>query len=84
MMLRPRDSHDQRLLDEKLEITPTPTDIRQTRDAFENHVRIVRFADRAKELRFASTIRLDHSHLDIDDLKIEECARSLSVQLQRA
>lgn len=76
MMLRPRDSHDQRLLDEKLEISPTPTHIRQTRDALENHVRIVRFADRAKELRFASTIRLDHSHLDIHDLRIEECARS--------
>src|SRR5208282_4807051 len=77
MMLRPRDSHDQRLLDEKLEITPTPIDTRLTRDAFENHVRIVRFAERAKELRFASTIRVEHFHIHIDDLKIEECARAL-------
>ena len=38
MMLRPRDSHDQRVIDEKLVITPTPTNIRQTRDAFDNHV----------------------------------------------
>ena len=28
MMLRPRDSHDQRLLDAQLVITPEPTDIR--------------------------------------------------------
>ena len=77
MMLRPRDSHDQRLLDEKLEITPTPIDTRLTRDAFENHVRIVRFAGRAKELRFASTIRLEHSHLEIHDLKIDETANAV-------
>jgi transglutaminase-like putative cysteine protease len=76
MMLRPRDSHDQRLIDAKLVITPTPRDIRQTRDAFDNHVHIACFAERAKELRFASAIRLEHSHLDIHDLKIEECARA--------
>ncbi len=75
MMLRPRDSHDQRVIDAKLEITPAPTAIRHTRDAFENHVHVARFADRAKELRFASTIHLDHSHLDIEELEIEECAR---------
>jgi len=77
MMLRPRDSHDQRLLEEKLEITPTPIDIRLTRDAFENHVRIVRFAARAKELRFASTIRLEHSPIGINDLKIDERANAV-------
>jgi len=30
---------------------------------------------RAKELRFDSTVRLDHSHADIHDLDIEELAR---------
>jgi len=77
MMLRPRDSHDQRLLEEKLVITPTPTQIRRLRDAFENHVQIVRFAHRAKLLRFASTIRLEHSPMEIRDLQMEEGARSL-------
>ena len=76
MMLRPRDGHDQRLVDANLVITPTPTSIRRTRDAFDNHVDIVRFAARAKELRFDSTIRLDHSPADIRDLDIEEFARA--------
>ena len=76
MMLRPRESHDQSLIDAKLVITPTPTHIRRTQDAFGNHVDIARFAGRAKELRFDSTIRLDHSHADIHDLDIEEFART--------
>src|SRR5260370_12003815 len=75
MMLRPRDSHDQSLIDARLLITPTPTNIRRARDAFDNHVDIARFAGRAKELRFDSTVRLDHSHADIHDLDIEEFAR---------
>jgi transglutaminase-like putative cysteine protease len=76
MMLRPRDSHDQSLIDAKLVISPTPTNIRRKRDAFDNHVDIARFAGHAKELRFDSTIRLDHSHTDIHDLDIEEFARA--------
>ncbi|HKN00662.1 MAG TPA: transglutaminase family protein [Candidatus Binataceae bacterium] len=76
MMLRPRDSHDQSLIDAKVVITPTPTNIRRTKDAYGNHVDIARFAGRARELQFDSTIRLDHSHTDIDDLDIEEFARA--------
>jgi len=76
MMLRPRDSSDQRLIDAKIVITPTPARIRRTLDAFGNHVDIARFAGRTKELRFESTVRLDHSHRDIHDLRIEEFART--------
>jgi transglutaminase-like putative cysteine protease len=76
MMLRPRDSHDQRLLDAKLVITPRPAGIRRTHDAFDNHVDIASFAGRAKELRFAGTFRVEHSHINIEDLRIEEFARS--------
>jgi transglutaminase-like putative cysteine protease len=76
MMMRPRDSHDQSLIEAKLVITPTPISIRRAQDAFGNHLDIVSFADRAQELRFESTIRLDHSHADIDDDDIEESARN--------
>src|SRR6202045_632942 len=75
MMLRPRESHDQRVLESKLEISPKPTDLRWIRDVFGNHVAIARFADRAEALRFDSTIRLDHSPADIVDLDIEDSAR---------
>jgi transglutaminase-like putative cysteine protease len=76
MMLRPRDGYDQAVIDAKIVITPTPTSIRRTQDAFGNHVDVAHFADRAKKLRFESTVHLDHSHADFRDLDIEECART--------
>src|SRR5437588_12041293 len=76
MMLRPRESHDQRLLESKLEITPKPRNLRWIQDAFGNYVAIGRFAGRAEALRFDSTIRLDHSPADIVDMDIEEFARA--------
>jgi transglutaminase-like putative cysteine protease len=60
MMLRPRDDGDQKVLDIALDITPGPTEIAWTQDCFGNHVATVRFADRARELRFESTICVDH------------------------
>jgi transglutaminase-like putative cysteine protease len=76
MMLRPRDSHDQRLIDARLVITPKPAHLRRTQDAHGNHVDIARFARRAKKLRFESTVRLDHSHADIHDAHVEPFART--------
>ena len=76
MMLCPLQSHDQSLLAAKLVITPTPTNVRRTHDAFGNRVDIARFARRAEELRFESTVRLDQSYTDIQDLDIEEFART--------
>jgi transglutaminase-like putative cysteine protease len=75
MMLRPRDSYDQKLLDAKLAITPEPTDIRWVHDVFGNCVAIARFAGRASELRFESIIRLDHSPTNALDFQIEEYAK---------
>jgi transglutaminase-like putative cysteine protease len=75
MMLRPRDSHDQRLLEAKLTITPEPTDIRWLHDVFGNCVAIARFAGRAAELRFESVIRLNQSPTNVLDFQIEEYAK---------
>jgi transglutaminase-like putative cysteine protease len=75
MMLRPRDSHDQKLLDAKLVITPEPADIRWVLDVFGNCVAIARFAGRAQELRIESMIRLDHSATNVLDFQIEEYAK---------
>ena len=74
MMLRPRDSYDQRLLDSKLVIRPEPADIRWVHDVFGNCVAIARFSGRAEELRFESVIRLDHSATNALDFQIEEYA----------
>jgi len=75
MMLRPRDSYDQKLLDATFAITPKPTDIRWVHDVFGNCVAIARFAGRAQELCFESVIRLDHSRSNGLDFQIEEYAK---------
>ena len=81
LMLRPRDSHDQRIIEARLEIIPEPRNLRFVQDAFGNHVGIARFSGRSKELRFESTVRLEHSPLDTADLEIEDAARTFSARL---
>jgi len=68
MMLRPRDSHDQRVIEARLRIDPEPRSLRFVQDAFGNHVGIARFSGRAKNLRFESVVRLEHSPLDAASL----------------
>jgi len=70
LMFRPRDSWDQRLLEAKLDIAPHPSSVRWVHDVFGNCVTVVQFARRAKELRFESTIRLDHSPIPPLDFPI--------------
>ncbi len=60
VMFRPRDSYDQRLLAADLVVTPTPASMHWMHDVFGNCVAIVCFSGRARELRFESTIRLEH------------------------
>ena len=76
MMLRPRDDDDQKVLESELTITPEPSELTWTRDGFGNHVAIARFAGRATELRFDSTIRLDHVPTGLHPAGIAESART--------
>jgi transglutaminase-like putative cysteine protease len=75
-MLRPRDDEDQKVLESELEITPGPSELSWTRDVFGNHVTTARFENRASELRFESTIRLDHTPAGFGEADIEEFART--------
>src|SRR5205085_8064313 len=75
MMLRPRDSYDQRLIEATLDITPEPAEIRWLHDVFGNCVAIARFSGSAPELRFDSTIRLDHSPTNALDFELEDYAK---------
>ena len=61
MMLRPRDDRDQTVLQSELAITPEPSHIAWTQDAFGNHVATAHFAERAAVLHFESKIRVDHA-----------------------
>ena len=76
MMLRPRDDDDQKVLEAQLKITPGPSHLVWTQDIFGNHVATARFADRASELRFESTIRVDQAPAGFRAADIMEFART--------
>jgi transglutaminase-like putative cysteine protease len=77
MMLRPRDSHDQKVIEASLDISPEPSSLRFTEDAFGNHVAIARFDGSATELCFESIVSLEHSPAPAADL--DEAAGSFPV-----
>jgi transglutaminase-like putative cysteine protease len=76
MMLRPRDSHDLRILSTMLNIEPKPAAIRWLHDVFENSVAVAAFDKPAAELRIESVIRIDHFESTEPDCPIEEYAAS--------
>src|SRR5271166_7181731 len=61
MMLHPRDSHDQTVIQADLKISPEPTSLRFVQDAFGNYVGIAQFSRRSQELSFESIVCLEHS-----------------------
>jgi transglutaminase-like putative cysteine protease len=75
MMLRPRDSYDQRVIQADLRISPEPRNLRFVQDAFGNDVGIARFSCRSTELSFDSVVCLEHSPYDIA-LDVEDGGRS--------
>lgn len=58
LMLRPRDSHDLRLVRTELALSP-PAKIRWLHDVFGNSVAVARFSDEAAELRIESVLHLE-------------------------
>ena len=61
MMFRPRESFDQHVLESSLTISPDPIDVRYVHDVFGNCIGIARFATMAKELKFESINKLEHT-----------------------
>jgi transglutaminase-like putative cysteine protease len=74
MMFRPRASHDLRLLDVQLEIRPQPLSLRWLHDVFDNSVAIATFDTTATELRFDSTVSLEHIETPRPDYVLEAAA----------
>ncbi len=64
VMLRPRDGHDLRVLDSRLDIDPAPVALRWIHDVFGNSVGIARFEGRANKLTFTNVVTIDHTPLD--------------------
>jgi hypothetical protein len=74
MMIRPRDSHDLRLLNTRLMISPQPVAVRWLHDLFGNSVAIASFQTTATELHIVSEIDLDHYERNEPDCAIEAYA----------
>jgi transglutaminase-like putative cysteine protease len=63
LMMRPRDSHDLRLLRSQLTLSP-PGTVRWMHDVFGNSVTVVEFAEPGSELRIVSTLMLERYALE--------------------
>jgi transglutaminase-like putative cysteine protease len=75
IMFRPRDSYDQRLVAADIDIAPAPASLHWMHDVFNNCVAVARFSGRGDQLRFASSITLDHLPDDTLEFPIAENAR---------
>jgi transglutaminase-like putative cysteine protease len=76
LMVRPRESYDQHLIHAALKIDPEPSDLRWLHDVFGNSVAIATFDRRADTLRIESEARVEHRPSELEDVHIEEYARS--------
>jgi len=74
LMMRPRDSHDLRLLATSLTISP-PATVRWLHDAFGNSVAVAEFSQAGDELLVVSSFRAEHYPLPEEAVTLEEYAR---------
>jgi transglutaminase-like putative cysteine protease len=74
IMLRPRDSHDLRVLSGDLEIEPKPASLRWIHDVFGNSVAIATFEGRAHKLSFSSTATVEHNPIEAFALTADDPA----------
>jgi transglutaminase-like putative cysteine protease len=76
MMFRPRESHDLRLIEASLTISPPAASIRWLHDVFGNSVTIAQFDRLGTELRFESNILVEHFEADLPDYPVADYART--------
>lgn len=74
MMMRPRDSHDLRLLETGLTLSP-PATVRWMHDVFENSVAVASFSKSGSELLVESWFRFQHYPLPAEEVMLEDYAR---------
>lgn len=73
-MLRPSDSHDQRVFFCELDIKPAPERLRWIHDAFGNSVTIASFHERMDTLTFTSNVIVQHKPAPAFTLTPDDCA----------
>jgi len=75
LMLRPRGSQDQRLLNAVLAIEPRPHRLRWIHDVFDNSVAIADFRGETQRLEVESNMTLEHIRSDEPEFMLEDRAR---------
>jgi transglutaminase-like putative cysteine protease len=80
MMFRPRESHDLELLRTSLTIVPNPVRLRWLHDVFDNSIAIAEFDGFTSELRFESTVTLEHIETDLPEYALEDYAKNYPFQ----
>src|ERR1700758_5424260 len=76
MMFRPRDGHDLRLIRTNLIITPQPAHLRWLHDPFDNSVAVATFEGTTSELRFESSVTLEHFENPLPEYPLEASAQT--------
>ena len=76
IMSRPRESHDLRLIGTSLVIDPHPAHLRWLHDPFDNSVAVATFEGTTSELRFESTVTLEHFADTMPEYPLEQNART--------
>lgn len=77
LMSRPRDSHDLRLLDTGLLVSPSPATLQWIHDVFGNSIALLGFAEPSDTLIVESTFRAEHFPAPSLTLLLERFAESL-------
>ena len=75
MMLRPRDGHDQRLVESELAIEPRPARVRWLYDAFDNCVALANFGGATTQLSVEARFTVDRTEDDSPGGEIDPRAR---------
>ena len=75
LMVRPRESYDQHLIEAELAIDPAPSDLRWLQDVFGNSVAIATFKKRSKSLTIDSKVLVQHNPAPLQNVDIEDYAR---------
>ncbi len=83
MMFRPRESHDLRLRSARVEITPEPASVRWVHDVFDNSIAVVSFEKQTEELRFETTVTLEHFETNLPEFPLEDYATHYPFQYSR-
>ncbi len=74
-LFRPRDSHDLRVIDAQLTLSP-PGHVRWIHDVFSNSIALITFDQAAVELRFENRIEIEHYGLHEPNFPIRSYAAS--------